>query len=59
MSSTKEYRDYVLDQLESLKEIIPYPNAKPMFYIGNVDNTNFLREIIVSTYNELTIIKKG
>lgn len=100
MSSTKEYRDYVLDQLESLKEItykpmmgeyllyfkdiliggiyddrlllketksnikynlekvIPYQNAKSMFYIKAVDDANYLKGIILRTYNELATTKK-
>ncbi len=98
MASTKEYRDFVLDELTildnitykpmmgeyllyyhnilfggiyddrllikitdnnqkyNMEKIIPYPNAKPMFWIDDVDNPELLKEIILDTYNDL--IKK-
>ena len=98
MASTKEYRDFVLDELTildnitykpmmgeyllyyhntlfggryddrflvkitdnnqkyHLEEVIPYPNAKPMFWVDDVDNPELLKEIVINTYNDL--IKK-
>lgn len=98
MASTKEYRNFILDELNildnitykpmmgeyllyyhnilfggiyddrllikitdnnqkyNMEKIIPYPNAKPMFWIDNVDNPELLKEIILDTYNDL--IKK-
>ena len=98
MASTKEYRDFCLEQLSLLdnitfkpmmgeylfyyngilfggvyddrllvkkvdnnkkyrmEEVIPYPNAKPMFYIEDIDNQDNLKEIVLDTYNGL--IKK-
>lgn len=93
MSSTKEFRDYILDQLSDLSNIscrpmmgeyllysdgvpfggiyddrllikktkanesyhlpeaIPYPGAKPMYMIEEVDNKEILIEIINNTTN--------
>ncbi len=98
MASTKEYRNFILDELNildnitykpmmgeyllyyhnilfggiyddrllikitdnnqkyNMEKIIPYPNAKPMFWIDDVDNPELLKEIILDTYNDL--IKK-
>ena len=98
MASTKEYKNYLLDELNildnitykpmmgeyllyyhnilfggiyddrllikitdnnqkyNMEKIIPYPNAKPMFWIDDVDNQELLKEIILDTYNDL--IKK-
>ena len=98
MSSTKEYKDFILDELSLLdnitykpmmgeyllyhknilfggiyddrllvkitnsnqkyhmEEVIPYPNAKPMFLIADIDNKEKLKEIVLDTYNDL--IKK-
>ncbi len=97
MASSKDYLQYILDQLSDLSEIsyrqmmweyvlyyhrkiigwiydnrlllkptekvkeimkniemqIPYPWAKPMIYVDNVDNSDYLREIIDITYQEL------
>lgn len=97
MASSKDYLQYILDQLSDLSEIsyrqmmweyvlyyhrkiigwiydnrlllkptekvkeimkniemqIPYPWAKPMIYVDNVDNSDDLKEIIESTYQNL------
>ena len=95
MASTKEYRDFILEQLRHLdnitykpmmgeyllyynnilfggiyddrllikivnnnkknnmEEVIPYPNAKPMYYIEDVDNEDYLKEIIITTCTNL------
>ncbi len=95
MASSKEYRDFILDQLESLKEVtckpmmgeyllyyrgvliggiyddrflvkktksnikynledvVPYPNAKSMFYIKDVDNIEHMNIIIMNVYKDL------
>ena len=93
MASTKEYRDYVLEQLEAagfsdarcrpmmgeyllyidgvlvggiyddrlllkkcseneaffMEEAIPYPNAKPMWLVGEVDDRERLKKVIEET----------
>ncbi len=36
-----------------MEEDIPYPNAKAMYLVSNVDNIDLLEEIIISTYNEI------
>ena len=32
---------------------VPYLWAKPMIYVDNVDNSDYLKDLITSTYNEL------
>lgn len=91
MSSTKDYRDYILEQLSVLNDItckpmmgeyllyyngllfggiyddrllvkrvecnkeynmeesIPYPNAKPMYLVDDVDNQDTLKDIVLDT----------
>ena len=100
MATTKEYRDYILEQLSLLEEIIykpmmgeyllyynkilfggiyddrllikkvesnkkynmkeaiPYKNAKPMYFVEDVDNQETLRDIIIDTCKDLSKIKK-
>ena len=95
MATTKEYRDFILDELSilgnitckpmmgeyllyyngllfggiyddhllvkkarsnekyHLPEVIPYKNAKPMYFIENVDNREMLKDIILVTYQGL------
>ena len=95
MASTKDYRDFILEQLSILNgivckpmmgeyllyyegilfggiyddrllvkivesnkkydmsEAIPYPSAKPMFLVDDVDNQDLLREIIIETCKDL------
>ena len=94
MASTKEYRDFILEQLNELnvtykpmmgeyllyykdtlfggvyddrllvkrtetnkkynmEEVIPYENAKPLYYVTDVDNIDLLKEIVISTYEGL------
>ena len=95
MATTKEYRNFVLEQLDLLNEItckpmmgeyllyyngllfggiyddrllvkitssnkkyhmeeaIPYENAKPMYFITDVDNKEILRDIVLDTYEGL------
>ena len=92
MATTKDYRDYILDELSSLggityrpmmgeyllyynevlfggiydnrllikktnnnkkynlEEVIPYPNAKPMYF---VEDTSDIEKLILTTYNDL------
>ena len=45
--------DKVKDLIENLEMQIPYPWAKPMIYVDNVDNSDYLKEIIETTYQEL------
>ena len=99
MASSKDYLQFILDQLSDLPEIsyrqmmweyilyyhwkiigwiydnrlllkptekvkeimenrememqIPYPWAKPMIYVDNVDNSEYLENLIQTTYEEL------
>ena len=94
MASTKEYRDFILEQLNELnvtykpmmgeyllyykdtlfggiyddrllvkrtetnkkynmEEVIPYENARPLYYVTDVDNIDILKEIVISTYEGL------
>lgn len=95
MASTKDYRDFIIDNLSLLdnitckpmmgeyllyynntlfggiyddrllvkivdsnkkyhmEETIPYKNAKPMFFVEDIDNRELLREIVLNTYNDL------
>lgn len=92
MASTKEYKDYILEELYlldnitckpmmgeyilyyngiifggiyddrllvkrndnnkkyNMKEVIPYKNAKPMYLVEDVDNSELLKEIVLDTY---------
>ncbi len=95
MSSTKDYKDYILEQLSildnitcrpmmgeyilyyndtifggiyddrllvkrnevnkkyNMSEVIPYPEAKPMYLVEEIDNQDLLKEIVLDTYNNL------
>ena len=97
MASSKDYLQYILDQLSDLSEIsyrqmmweyvlyyhrkiigwiydnrlllkptekvknlienlemqIPYPWAKPMIYVDNVDNRNYVQNIVKVVYGEI------
>ena len=95
MASTKDYRDFILEQLSILNgivckpmmgeyllyyegilfggiyddrllvkivesnkkydmsEAIPYPSAKPMFLVDDVDNQDLLKEILIETCKDL------
>ena len=95
MASTKEYRDFVLEQLKiinnitykpmmgeyllyykdkmfggiyddrllvkkvdnnsnfNMEEVIPYKNAKPMYLVDNIDDSEKLRDIVLNTYKDL------
>ena len=98
MASTKEYRDYILEQLElagvgdvtcrpmmgeyllyvdgvlvggiyddrllvkkvpgnedfGMEEAVPYPGAKPMWLVGEVDDRERLKKIVETTVNNLS-----
>ena len=95
MATTKEYRDFILEQLNlldnitcksmmgeyllyyngilfggiyddrllvkkvignkkyNMQESIPYPNAKPMYLVSDVDNPELLKDIVLDTYESL------
>ena len=97
MASTKEYADFILEQLSGLDEItarkmmgeyilyyrekviggiydnrflvkptdsarvkmpdasldLPYAGAKPMLLVDNVENRDFLKELVLAMYKEL------
>ena len=102
MASTKEYLDFILEQLSGLDEILykammgeyiiyfrgkivggiyddrflvknvktaremmpdadlelPYEGAKEMLFVDDVDNKEFLRELLEAMYDELPVPKK-
>ena len=100
MASTREYRDFILEQLNildnitckpmmgeymlyydgllfggiyddrllvkrvdnnkkyNMEEVIPYKNAKPMYYVEDVDNQDTLRDIVLDTCEGLEELKK-
>ena len=37
----------------NMEESIPYKNAKPMYFVGDVDNKELLKDIILDTYEGL------
>ncbi len=95
MATTKEYKDYILEQLNlldnitykpmmgeyllyynnvlfggiyddrllvkitnsnkqyNMQESIPYPNAKTMYQIDEIDNKEILKDIVLDTYKDL------
>ena len=95
MASSKDYRDFILEQLSlldkitckpmmgeyllyydgllfggiyddrllvkrtdnnkkyNMEEVIPYPNAKPMYYVEDIDYRELLSSIIIDTCNGL------
>lgn len=102
MASSKEYMDFVLEQLSELDDVtyrammgeyiiyyrgkivggiyddrllmkptmsatammpnagmeVPYEGAKEMLLVDDVDNKDFLRELLVAMYEELPVPKK-
>lgn len=36
-----------------MTESIPYPNAKPMYLVEDMDNEELLKNIVIDTYNSL------
>ncbi len=42
----------------NLESAIPYDGAKLMYHIGDLDNGNLLKEIILETIKELPVKKK-
>ena len=67
MASTKEYLDFVLEQLSGLVKPVPvavkmmpdaemeppYDGAKKMILVDDVDNRQFLCELVESMWEEL------
>jgi hypothetical protein len=43
----------VKETINELEMEIPYPSAKPMIYVDNVDNCDYLQKLIIDTYDEL------
>lgn len=41
----------------NLKEEIPYENAKPMYFVENIENKEFLKEIIIDTCKSINTCK--
>ena len=36
-----------------MKEAIPYPGAKPMYLVSEIDDKELLKNIVLDTYNDL------
>ena len=62
MASTKEYRDFILEQLSEAPNItcrpmmgeeIPYDGAKPMYFVEDIDDKEKLAEIVTNTVKGL------
>ena len=47
----------ILNKKFSLKEVIPYPSAKPMYLVENIDDAEYIRNLITITHEGL-ILKK-
>ena len=70
MASSKDYLDFVLEQLSSLDDItykammpdssyeLPYEGAKEMLLVDDIDNREFLVELFQAMYDELPAPKK-
>ena len=41
----------------NMEEVIPYDNAKPMYFVDNVDNREILKEIVEDTCDGLKEVK--
>ena len=41
------------NQKYHMEEAIPYPSAKPMYLVSDVDNIDLLKEIVLDTYEGL------
>ena len=37
----------------NMEEVIPYKNAKPMYYVEDVDNQELLKDIVIDTCKDL------
>ena len=53
LKPTKKVKNLV----NNLEMRIPYPWAKPMIYVDNLDDYKYLQELIKTTYQELYYIK--
>ena len=75
MTSSKEYLEYILEQLSDLDDItyrammgeemmpnadmeLPYEGAKEMLLVDDVENKDFLKELLEAMYDELPSPKK-
>ena len=56
MASSKEYLDFVLEQLSEPE--LPYEGAKEMLLVDNIENKEFLKELLEGMYGELPAPKK-
>ena len=45
--------DKIKELIENLEMQTPYPWAKPMIYVDNVDNSDYLKKVIEVTYQNL------
>ena len=41
-----------------MQEVVPYPSAKPMYMVEDIDNKELLKEIVIDTCIGLQNIKK-
>ena len=40
-----------------MKNALPYVGAKPMFLVEDIDNKDFLKDLVIDTYNGLKVTK--
>uniref|UniRef100_UPI004056D08B hypothetical protein n=1 Tax=Agathobacter sp. TaxID=2021311 RepID=UPI004056D08B len=57
MASSKEYLDFISEQLSELDEL-PYDGAKEMLLVDDVDSKEFLTRLFDAMYNDLPAPKK-
>ena len=57
MPSSREYLDFVLEQLSGLEDI-SYDGAKEMLLVEEVEDKDFLRDLLEAMYDELPMPKK-
>ena len=62
MSTTKDYKDFILEQLSEIENIeckpmmgeyLLYQNAKPMYLVEDLDDKDKLKEIVTNTVKGL------
>ncbi|MBO4508233.1 MAG: hypothetical protein J5747_06295 [Spirochaetaceae bacterium] len=57
MPSSREYLDFVLEQLSGLEDI-SYDGAKEMLLVEEVEDKDFLRDLLEAMYDELPATKE-
>ena len=49
--------EQVKEIMNNMEMQVPYPWAKPMIYVDNIDNSDYLKKIIETTYQWLSSLK--